>query len=398
MSLKSEAKKYVMLTTPVRQDDDMYNTYHTMFGERSQGKTMTVKELNRKEALYDTFKGALDHLSSVMEDTPYSQTQYDQASARAKRGDKAGETLRSCCTKENTGQVPKESPKMIECPECKGEGTLDRCGGDCYFERNKICNGMDTGECEDGYLICKTCEGTGEIEMKSLSKEGIKEYIRCTHDGRYGKPYDFEELVIDIVSRHQVYKSHLLSAIAEVYLIPPHVVRSGVSYSQGEGKNIYDSLGMFLETLADRGVLEPYTKGKPLKLKKPKLVGCVVGINQSLTGDVVTIPSGAYTPQAISQVCPDCLGEGRVKESMSCGSFTYPCKTCKGEGTIKVPTNPEMNIFIDTEAIKQKIDSIKVHPRKRREHKRYEVSNEEVKVKRGKHKARKYNIIKGELK
>ena len=339
--------------------------------------------------------------------------------------------------------------KMIECPECKGEGTLDRCEGDCYHEAHRICDGMDTGECEDGYLVCQTCKGEGEIEMKSLSKAGMKEYISRTHDGCYKKPYDLEELVISIVSRYTVYKSYLLSAIAEVYLIPPHVVRSGIDYNQGEGKYIYDSLSMALETLVNRGILEPYTKGKPIRLKRLKLkgvagsaeytikkaidqytakfvVGGIVPAQRiSLSGDVVSIPKYRHTPQGLEQVCPDCLGEGRVScahlkvdcTALKCpdgvfGDCDVTCKTCGGKGKYIVP-EPNYSVGIDLGEIEREVasthiksidmaqdtlDNLKYNiKRKRRGHKRYEVSNEEVKVKRGKHKVKKYNIIKGEL-
>ncbi len=68
------------------------------------------------------------------------------------------------------GTDKEKTPEMIECPECKGEGNLGRCDGDCYHGPYKACGGMDEGECEDGYLTCHTCEGEEVISLDDFFK------------------------------------------------------------------------------------------------------------------------------------------------------------------------------------------------------------------------------------
>jgi hypothetical protein len=56
---------------------------------------------------------------------------------------------------------------MIECPECKGEGTVD-CY-DCHgqgAQQYEVCDGFHAGcgICEGFVVICDTCDGDGEIE------------------------------------------------------------------------------------------------------------------------------------------------------------------------------------------------------------------------------------------
>ena len=54
----------------------------------------------------------------------------------------------------------KEETKMIECPECEGEGTV-------YIDTSRSCNVYPIGECCGGCghdVECEDCGGSGEIE------------------------------------------------------------------------------------------------------------------------------------------------------------------------------------------------------------------------------------------
>ena len=121
-------------------------------------------------------------------------------------------------------------------------------------------------------------------------------------------------------------------------------------------------------------------------------------------------------------MCPDCLGEGTVicphsKKDKWCkelGSVCtslgsrgmnennrclVKCTTCKGEKTIRVPAKTHIIWVDEAKGIDKSVLTqltIKMKE-KRRKHKKYEVSSEEVHIKRGKRQRRKYQVNQGEL-
>jgi len=80
--------------------------------------------------------------------------------------------------------------------------------------------------------------------------------------------YDFYKLVIEVVKDNRVFKSHLIMAIVERYFMSQP---QKIDYSCGEGKEYYDFVDNRLKELYG-DVLEPYVKGEVLKLKVQKTI------------------------------------------------------------------------------------------------------------------------------
>jgi len=105
--------------------------------------------------------------------------------------------------------------------------------------------------------------------MGIRTRAQVKELVKNSKIKSIIEYSDFKNLVVEIVKNNKVYKSYLIMAIIEIYFVDQS---QKIDCSCGVDKIRYDYINSKIMQFTYNNILEPYVKGEVLKLKVQKTI------------------------------------------------------------------------------------------------------------------------------